>query len=86
MKSHLEKVARSKHELEEEGKAHEETLVNEARRRRLDFIREKKKMEEKLDADIETNKTRQLGRFKEKRLKMEKELAERESARYVRTV
>ena len=43
----------------------------------ISFEREKK-MKEKLEADIETNETHQLGRFKEKREKMEKKLAEEE--------
>lgn len=37
-------------------------------------------MEVKLEADIETNETHQLGRFKEKMEKMEKELAVEEGS------
>ena len=78
MTEHKEKAARRKRELEEEEEKLIERLNNEAKRRRLDFVRERKKMEEKLEEDIESYETRQLGRFKEKKEKEEKELAEEE--------
>lgn len=53
--------------MEEGGEALEEKLSNNAKRRRLDFAHERK-LEQKLEADIEANKTRQLKRFKEKEL------------------
>ena len=77
MTEHKEKAARQKRELEEEGEKLTEKLNNEARRRRLDFACEQKKMEDKLKEDIESYETRQLERFKEKKEK-EEELAEEE--------
>ena len=73
-----EKEARRKRELEEEGDALLATLSNEAKRRRLEFAREQKKLEEKLEADIETNERRKLEKFKEKKEEVEKVLAEKE--------
>ena len=61
-----EKEARWKRELEEEDDALLATLSNEAKRHRLEFAREQKKLEEKLEADIETNERRSLARYREK--------------------
>ena len=51
-------------------------LTNEARRRCLDLIRERKKMEDKLEADIESYESQKLEKFNKE--KKEKELAEEE--------
>ena len=73
MTQHKKKAARRQRALEEEGDALVDKLNNEARRRRLDFIREWKKME-KLVEDIESYETRQIEKFKEKKEEAEKEL------------